>query len=95
VYIPNVLKPDSDQQNDFFTVFAARDVERIELLQIYDRWGSLVFENRHFQASEPSLGWDGRIRGDAAAPGVYIYIAKVLYVNGISEWLKGDLTVIR
>ena len=95
VYIPNVLKPDSDQLNDFFTVFAARDVERIELLQIYDRWGSLVFENRDFQASEPSLGWDGRIRGDAAAPGIYIYIAKVLYVNGVSEWLKGDLTVIR
>ncbi len=95
VYIPNVLKADSDQLNDFFTVFAARDVERIELLQIYDRWGSLVFENRDFQASEPSLGWDGRIRGDAAAPGVYIYIAKVLYVNGVSEWLKGDLTVIR
>lgn len=95
VYIPNVIMPDSDQQNSHFTVFAARDVERLELLQVYDRWGSLVFENRNFQASEPLLGWDGNIRGAAAAPGVYLYVVNVRYVNGISEWFKGDLTLIR
>jgi len=95
VYIPNVIMPASDQQNSHFTVFAARDVERIELLQVYDRWGSLVFENQNFQASEPLLGWDGNIRGEAATPGVYLYVVKVLYVNGIAEWLKGDMTLIR
>jgi gliding motility-associated-like protein len=95
VYIPNVFKPDSDNLNDRFTVFAARDVERIELLQIYDRWGSLVFENRDFPASNTSFGWDGLIKGEAAASGVFLYVAKVRFLNGAVELYKGDLTVLR
>jgi len=95
VYIPNVFRPASGDPNNHFTVFAARDVERIESMQIYDRWGSLVFENRNFQASDGAMGWDGRINGEEAASGVYLYLVKVLFVNGLSEFFKGDLTVVR
>ena len=95
VYIPNIFRPASTDLNDHFTVFAARDVERVELLQIYDRWGSLVFENRNFQVSDGEQGWDGRIDGELAASGVYLYWVKVLFVSGVSEFFKGDLTVVR
>lgn len=95
VYIPNVFRPASTDLNDHFTVYAARDVERVELLQIYDRWGSLVFENRNFQVSDREQGWDGRIDGELAASGVYLYLVKVLFVSGASEFFKGDLTVVR
>jgi len=95
VYIPNVFKPGSDNQNDYFTIFAAKDVELIELLQIYDRWGSLIFENRDFQTSDAALGWDGRINGEEAAAGVYLYVTKVRFLNGISELYKGDVTLLR
>jgi len=95
VYIPNVFRPASSDLNDHFTVFAARDVERVELLQVYDRWGSLVFENKNFQASDGALGWDGQIHGAEAASGVYLYVIKVLFLNGSMELFKGDLTVVR
>ncbi len=95
VYIPNVFRPFSDDLNSHFTAFAAKDVEQVELLQIYDRWGSLVFENRAFQASDGALGWDGMINGEAAGVGVYLYVIKVRFLNGLSEVYKGDLTVLR
>jgi len=95
VYIPNVFKPGADNLNDHFTVFAAKDVESVELLQIYDRWGSLIFENRDFQASDGVQGWDGSIKGEDAAAGVYLYVIKVRFLDGIVEWYKGDITVLR
>lgn len=95
VYIPNVFWPNSADQNQGFTVFAAEDVEQIELLQIYDRWGSLVFENQNFGVSDISTGWDGTINGKDAAPGVYFYVAKVKYINGLTGIYKGDVTVLR
>ena len=82
-------------QNEGFTVFAAEDVEQIELLQIYDRWGSLVFENQNFGVSDISTGWDGTINGKDAAPGVYFYVTKVKYINGLTGIFKGDVTVLR
>ena len=95
VYIPNVFRPFSDDLNSHFTAFAAKDVEQVELLQIYDRWGSLVFENRGFQVSDGAQGWDGMIRGEAAGVGVYLYVIKLRFLNGKSEFYKGDVTVIR
>lgn len=95
VYIPNIFKPASKDFNDRFTVFAAKDVEQIELLQIYDRWGSLVFENQKFPASDTSFGWDGLIQGETAASGVYLYLAKVRFLNGSIAQYEGDLTVLR
>ncbi len=95
VYIPNVFKPASNDLNNYFTVYAAKDVERVELLQIYDRWGSLVFENRNFPASDGVLGWDGRVKGQDAGAGVYLYVIKVRFLNGLSVFYKGDVTVMR
>ena len=95
VYIPNVFRPSSDQFNDHFTVFGARDVEQVELLQIYDRWGSLVFENTNFPASDPALGWDGFINGKEAAPGVYLYVLSIRFLNKSIQKYSGNVTVIR
>ena len=94
VYIPNVFKPSSDQLNSHFTVYADKDVERVELMQIYDRWGSLIFERQHFQASEASIGWDGRTTSGEVSIGVYVYVVKVRFVNGLSVLYKGNVAVI-
>ncbi len=95
VYIPNVFKPGAGNLNDYFTIFAAKDVELVEWLQIYDRWGSLIFENQNFQASVAAFGWDGRINGKEAAAGVYLYVTQVRFLNGVSELFKGDVMLLR
>ncbi|MDO8365416.1 MAG: gliding motility-associated C-terminal domain-containing protein [Saprospiraceae bacterium] len=95
VYIPNVFKPNSDHLNGYFSVFGAQDVESIELLQIYDRWGSLIFENQNFPATDGIHGWDGRIKGKEAVSGVYLYVIRVRFLNGEIEFYTGDVTVVR
>jgi gliding motility-associated-like protein len=95
VYIPNIFLPDSDGKNDNFTVFGALEVAKVRSMQIYDRWGELLFENLNFLPNEPEFGWSGHAKGQAVNPGVYVYVIEVEYVNGETEIFAGDVTVIR
>jgi hypothetical protein len=94
VYVPNVIQPGS-AFNDVFTVFAGPDVERVGVLRIFDRWGSIIFEALDMAPNDPSEGWDGRIRGVQAPPGVYGYQAVVRFADGREKVLSGDVTVVR
>ncbi len=51
IYAPNVFTPDGDMQNDEFGVFSGCNFNEYKL-QIYDRWGSLVFKTVN-----PTEGW--------------------------------------
>jgi hypothetical protein len=96
VFVPNIFAPGSGSGNERFTVYAAPGyVERLSWLRIYDRWGSLVFEQQSFAPNDASKGWDGLVGGQLAAPGVYFWQAMVEYVGGAQELKKGDLTVVR
>ena len=95
VYIPNVFAPGANGENDHFTVFAGYGVEEVELLQVYDRWGELVFEEQHFAPGSFQGGWNGKVRGKPAATGVYVYWIGVRLLDGSTKFFKGDVTVIR
>ena len=94
VYIPNIFYPGS-ALNDRLTVFAGNGVAEIESFLLFDRWGDQLFEARHFQPNDPSLGWDGTYRGEFVLPGVYVYVAIVRFIDGKTELYRGDVTVIR
>jgi hypothetical protein len=64
------------------------------MLRIYDRWGSLVFENRDMALNEPYQGWDGTARGKPV-DGVFAWYALVRFVDGVELEYKGDVTVLR
>lgn len=69
-FIPSAFSPNADGINDRFGVFAV-DFSSVQLL-IYDRWGGLVF------SSTPEIPeWDGRVNGQAAAAGTYLYSVAV------------------
>jgi large repetitive protein len=95
VFIPNIISPDTDGFNDNITVFAGNEVAVIRSLRIYDRWGDMVFENLNFLPNDPQLGWSGKAKGQDVSPGVYIYAVEVEYVNGETEIISGDVTVVR
>ena len=96
VFVPNIFVPGSSNGNAQFTLYATPGhVDRLSWLRIYDRWGSLVFEQTNFQPNDESKGWNGLIDGQLAAPGVYFWQAMVEYNNGEQEVKKGDLTVHR
>lgn len=97
VYIPNVLNLTSGQGGDrAFTLYSGEgDIEIIEALYIYDRWGNLIFEGFNLPPNDPSAGWDGRRAGQAIEQGVYVYQARVRYSNLETEDFAGDVTLIK
>lgn len=93
IYAPNVIDPGSVRGNDRFTLFS-REALSIRRLQIFDRWGNLVFEKKDIHTNDTREGWDGRFRGKDLLPGVYVFFAEVEVVPGRTVMLKGDVTVL-
>jgi len=95
LYIPNIFSPDGDGQNDRFTLYGNRSVLSIRSLQVFDRWGSLLFSARDLRPGDESAGWDGTFRGQPVLPGVYVWQALVSFLDGEEEMFAGDVTVYR
>ena len=96
VYIPTVFSPNDDNINDiFFISGAGRQINTIKKFQIYTRWGELVHEVSDIAPNDPSKGWTGRFKGEVMNPGVYVYRALILYIDGLEEIITGDVTLLR
>ena len=72
VYVPNIFSPDDDGINEIFTVYGGPEVLTVRNLQVYSRWGELVFQRNGLAANDEQGGWDGTFRGKPLSPGVYI-----------------------
>jgi hypothetical protein len=95
VYFPNIFKPESsDYYNGHFTGYSGPAGEQISLLRIFDRWGSLVYENQDFDLNEPNFGWDGTAKGQKV-DGVFAWYALVRFIDGEELQYEGDVTVLR
>ncbi len=95
VYLPNVFRPDSGGANQFFTVYAGDNVHEVIRLEVFDRWGDLVFRREYFAPGVEALGWNGAARGQPVPPGVYVYSAEVAFSDGTTGRVSGDVTVVR
>jgi gliding motility-associated-like protein len=95
VYIPNIFTPNGDGINDVFLPETGRRVVRINTMQVFDRWGSLIFESRNFRPGETSFGWDGTFKGEDMAPAVFVYKVEVEFDNGEIEIINGTVTLTR
>ncbi|MCB0572963.1 MAG: gliding motility-associated C-terminal domain-containing protein [Saprospiraceae bacterium] len=95
VFIPNIFSPNGDGQNDTFQPESGTGAVEVILLQVFDRWGNLVFENRHFQPGDSNGGWDGKFRRRYSLPGVYSYRAIISFINGTEREFKGNVTLFR
>lgn len=84
VFIPNAFSPDNDGHNDVFTVrtdAVSKTITQINYMQIYDRWGELVFEQRDFQPNDYDMGWNGVFKGSLLPPEIYFYAIEIQYVD--------------
>ncbi|MEO1257230.1 MAG: gliding motility-associated C-terminal domain-containing protein [Bacteroidota bacterium] len=95
VFIPNAFSPNNDNVNDFFTVYSDRSVARILQMQVYDKWGELLFENYNFQPNQDQIGWNGQHNGRFMQPGVFTFFVEVEYIDERTEIMVGDFTLIR
>jgi gliding motility-associated-like protein len=95
VFIPNAITVNGDGVNDRFTAFGNYFVDRIEFVEIFDRWGNFIIRIEDIPHSQEWWGWDGTHRGELVLPGVYAYRVGVRYLDGMRETFYGDVTVIR
>ena len=87
LYIPNTFTPNGDGMNDTFGV--AGEAIKDFRMQIYNRWGQLVFES-----SDANQRWDGRYKGDQVPEGAYVYKVTAQGATGKKETREGHLNVV-
>ncbi len=96
IYIPNAFSPWHEGENDVVLVFAkTSQVRQVNSFQIFDRWGTMVFQARNFQPNDPKYGWDGRFHGRLMNPAVFVYYAEIELIDGRRLLYKGDITLVR
>jgi gliding motility-associated-like protein len=89
-FIPSGFTPNGDRHNDKFSI-TGTGVKKLKV-QIYDRWGALVFES-----TDRNFAWDGKSResGEPLPMGVYMYRITVDMENGGREQYKGTISLVR
>ena len=96
IFIPNVFSPNGDGQNDRFFIHGGKDAVEIDDFYIFDRWGEIVFEVHGASPNDPTYGWDGTFNfGKPLNAGVYVYMAKITFIDGETEVYSGDVTLVR
>ncbi|MEL6868145.1 MAG: gliding motility-associated C-terminal domain-containing protein, partial [Bacteroidota bacterium] len=96
VFVPTGFTPNGDNTNDRLLVHG-RNIRQtnVDFFRIYDRWGTLLYEDRDFSLNDATRGWDGTFRGEEMDPGVYIWSLQATFIDGRVEQYKGDTMLIR
>ena len=92
LFMPNAFTPNNDGKNDVFKGKGFLDGISNYQLNIFNRWGQLIFE-----ATDPNEGWNGQVDNSGALSplGVYVYRASYIGPRGEERILEGHVTLIR
>lgn len=83
---PNAFTPDADGYNDTWVLDNIQNYEGATI-QIFNKWGTLVFESDHNYES-----WDGSYQGNTLPSATYYY---VIDLNKGSAPYTGPLTIVK
>lgn len=93
-YVPNVFTPDFDEFNQTFKPIFTSGFDPFDYhLQIYNRWGELIFES--FNAA---VGWDGTYPKDGKLCQDGVYVWKINFKESMSDkkhLVEGHVTLLR
>lgn len=89
VFLPSAFTPDNNGKNDTYKPLFECPI--IGSLQIFNRWGSLVYET-----SDLKKGWDGIYKKTPQPGGTYVYYIRYRYLSTQFEHRKkGAFVLIR
>ena len=88
IYIPNSFTPDGDRFNNYFEASTV-NIESLTV-QIFNRWGELVFAS-----DEVDFSWDGSYNGQTVRDGTYVWKLSYVTRTGIEGKLNGHVTALR
>lgn len=87
--IPNAFSPNEDGFNDTWKILGIENYPNCTV-QIYDRWGQLVFATSGYSEDK---AWDGKKNGKLLNESVYFY--RIELRNAEKDLIKGSLTLIK
>ncbi|MBS1651498.1 MAG: gliding motility-associated C-terminal domain-containing protein [Bacteroidetes bacterium] len=90
LYIPNAFTPDDNNINDVFLPKGYGIDQNRYTMEIYDRWGELIFTSNNFVK-----GWDGTTKGQPVKDDVYVYKISVYDLQGKKHDYVGHVTLLR
>lgn len=88
LFVPNAFMPEG--VNSIFKPVSIYVQADSYLLQIFNRWGQMVFES-----VEPDVGWDGTSGGKENPQGAYVYFISFVSSDGETFTKRGTVTLIR
>jgi gliding motility-associated-like protein len=86
--IPNTITPNGDKSNDEWKI-PYIDQFPNAVLEVFDRWGRLVYHTEHI-VDEP---WDGTSKGREMPMDAYYFVLDLKYMN--IETISGTINLIR
>ena len=85
VYIPNVITPNGDKENDEMLISGLNECEPASL-KIYNRWGDEVY----YTLKPKNEPWTGLNYSNQVVEGVYFYMLELKYLS-----ISGNVTIFR
>ncbi|MBP9882658.1 MAG: gliding motility-associated C-terminal domain-containing protein, partial [Chitinophagales bacterium] len=89
VLMPNAFTPNGDGLNDVLKPVLLDDISDYELT-IFNRWGELIF-----RSADPDEGWDGREGKIASVIEQYVWTVRYKNGNGVDQFEKGSVALLR
>lgn len=94
IFIPNAFSPNNDGVNDRFELFAKPCYRQVKAVQVFDRWGGLVYQQMELPAAFGTPLWNGRVGQELPEQGVYVYQIEMELIDGTTQLLSGDVLVL-
>ncbi len=95
VFVPTAFSPNGDSMNDIFYIIGSKSVKMIKEMNIYNRWGELIFRDENFMTADASHGWDGNYNGKILNPDIFTYKIVAEMKNGEVNNFSGAFTLLR
>jgi len=88
IFVPNAFTPGKGTNSRFRPIPVG--VSRIELFQVYNRWGQLLFST-----TQSEKGWDGTYHGKPQDAAVYVWVVEGTDYLNQKVTQKGTVVLIR
>ena len=96
IILPNAFRPGSAGENSKYYIPAQSTISEIELIEIYDRWGNVVFLNKNISPGDPAQGWDGTYGNKELENGIYVMLVRLRLKDSASPIIMiQDILLIR
>ena len=94
VFFPNIISANNDGINDSFTVYGSEpQIQIVRSMQIFDRWGALVFNESNLPVNDEAAGWNPSRSSNDYEVGVFVFVAELEFLDGAIRQYSGTFTL--